>query len=220
MRVEGAHGEGIDGIKPEAIAFIDGYMYSRVPQLRDVLYSPTESEASRLDLEQKATLALTAINLGQFVRGVGNTLQGLVGLGGGGAILVKNGEDAALTGLASKVEDTVKALPGPRQIDAAWSVNDYKKGGVMTGIEHVMYRHGPNTGFSGVSKFAEGTSVKDISTYVDNALRYGKVIPNGPGGYVVEYNVGRLIGVDKAGSPSSTLKINVRDGVIHTVFPL
>lgn len=43
---------------------------------------------------------------------------------------------------------------------------------------------------------------------------------NGPGGYVVEYNVGRLIGVDKAGSPSSTLKINVRDGVIHTVFPL
>lgn len=54
---------------------------------------------------------------------------------------------------------------------------------------------------------------------MDSALRYGKVTPNGPGGYVVEYNVGKIIGVDGSGKPTSTLKINVRDGVINTAFP-
>jgi hypothetical protein len=47
----------------------------------------------------------------------------------------------------------------------------------MTGIEHVFYRHGPDSGFANVSKFSQGTSVKDVSSYVDNALRYGKVTP-------------------------------------------
>lgn len=82
----------------------------------------------------------------------------------------------------------------------------------MTGIEHVFYRHGPGSGFSNTSKFAAGTSLKDVSSYVDSALRYGKVTPNGPGGYVVEYNIGKIIGVDVSGKPTSTLKINVRDG--------
>ncbi len=37
---------------------------------------------------------------------------------------------------------------------------------------------------------------------------------------MVEYNVGKVIGVDKAGNPSNILKVNVRNGVIHTAFPL
>ena len=98
MRVEGEHGEGIEGVKPEAIAFIDGYMFSRVPRLRDDLYSLTESEASRLDMEQKATLAMSAFSLGQSVRSIGNFLQGLIGLGESTAILVKNADEAALAG--------------------------------------------------------------------------------------------------------------------------
>lgn len=43
--------------------------------------------------------------------------------------------------------------------------------------------------------------------------------PNGPGGYIVEYNAGKPIGVDASGKATSILKINVRDGVINTVFP-
>ncbi|GAB0063566.1 hypothetical protein IBA8401_45980 [Pseudomonas syringae] len=117
------------------------------------------------------------------------------------------------------VDDTIKALPAPRQIDASWSASTYKKGGLMTGIEHVFYRHGPDSGFSNVSKFSQGTSVKDVSSYVDNALRYGKVTPNGPGGHVIEYNAGKVIGRSVSGAPTSTIKINVRNGVIQTAFP-
>jgi hypothetical protein len=39
------------------------------------------------------------------------------------------------------VDDTIKALPAPRQIDASWSASTYNNGGLMTGIEHVFYRH-------------------------------------------------------------------------------
>jgi len=90
----------------------------------------------------------------------------------------------------------------------------------MTCIEHVFYRRGPDSGLSNVSKFSQGTSLKGVSSYVDSALRYGKVSPNGPGGYVIEYNAGRVIGINSAGAPTSTIKVNVRDGVIQTAFPL
>ena len=90
----------------------------------------------------------------------------------------------------------------------------------MSGVEHVFYRHGPDSGFSNVSKFSRGTSLKDVASYVDSALRYGKISPNGPGGYVIEYNVGKVIGTTAAGIPTSTIKVNVRGGVIQTAFPL
>ncbi len=122
-------------------------------------------------------------------------------------------------GTGAVVDDTIKALPAPRQIDASWSASTYNKGDLMTGIEHVFYRHGPDSGFANVSKFSQGTSVKDVSSYVDNALKYGKVTPNGPGGHVIEYNAGKVIGTNVSGAPTSTIKINVRDGVIQTAFP-
>ena len=56
----------------------------------------------------------------------------------------------------------------------------------MTGIEHAFYRHRPDSRFTNVSKFSQGTSVKDVSSYVDKALRYRKVTPNGPDGHVIE----------------------------------
>ena len=84
----------------------------------------------------------------------------------------------------------------------------------MTGIEYVFYRHGPDSGFANVSKFSQGISVKDVSSYVDSALRYGKVTSKGPGGHVIEYNAGKLIRTSVSGAPTSTIKINVRDGVI------
>ena len=75
----------------------------------------------------------------------------------------------------------------------------------MTGIEHVFYRHGPDSGFGNVSKFSQGTSVKDVSSYVDNALRYGKVTPYGPDGHVIEYSAGKVIGTNVSGAPISTI---------------
>lgn len=89
----------------------------------------------------------------------------------------------------------------------------------MTGIEHVMYRHGPNSGFSNVSRFAEGTRMGDISRYVDSALRSGTVENTGRGAYTVEYNLGRTIGTDVAGNAASSIRVHVKDGVIQTAFP-
>lgn len=125
----------------------------------------------------------------------------------------------ALDEVTGTAEDTIKALPGPRQIDASWGASTYKKGGLMTGIEHVFYRHGADSGFAGISKFAEGTSLRDVSSYVDSALRYGKVTPNGPGGFVVEYDLRKVIGTNDSGVATTNIKINVRNGIINTVFP-
>ncbi|PQP00753.1 hypothetical protein C5612_22710, partial [Pseudomonas frederiksbergensis] len=151
-----------------------------------------------------------------FGKGVASEAIG----GGSSAVVTKGlGEVGGAKGTGAVVDDAIKALPAPRQIDASWSASTYNKGGLMTGIEHVFYRHGPDSGFANVSKFSQGTSVKDVSSYVDNALRYGKVAPNGPGGHVIEYNAGKVIGTNVSGAPTSTIKINVRDGVIQTAFP-
>jgi RHS repeat-associated protein len=106
-----------------------------------------------------------------------------------------------------------------RQIAAAWGAGVYRHGGLMTSIEHVMYRHGFKSGFSNVSRFAEGTRIRDISNYVDSALRYGSVRPLGSGSYAVEYSVGRVIGTNIAGDAASSIRVIVQDGIIRTAFP-
>lgn len=62
--------------------------------------------------------------------------------------------------------------------------------------------------------------MRDVSQYVDSAIRAGKIKPNGPGGYEIDYNVGRVIGVTKDGVPTSVIRVWVRDGLINTAFPL
>jgi len=89
----------------------------------------------------------------------------------------------------------------------------------MTGIEHVMYRHGPTNGWAATSRFAKGTRIGDVSRYVDSALRSGNVITKGPGHYTIEYNVGRVIGTTNKGEPTSMIRIFVKDGLIYSAFP-
>lgn len=128
----------------------------------------------------------------------------------------------AVRGVGAGVKATKGAtslLQAPRQIEAAWGASTYRHGGLMTGIEHIMYRHGSNSGFSNVSRFAEGTRMGDISRYVDSALRSGTVMGTGKGAYTVEYNLGRTIGSDVAGNAASSIRVHVRDGVIQTAFP-
>ena len=111
------------------------------------------------------------------------------------------------------------ALPGLRQVAAQWGASTYRHGGLMNGLEHIMYRHGPSSGFSNVSRFATGTRGKDVVGLVDDALRYGQVTSTGAGAYTIEYGVGRAIGTDVAGNAASSLRVFVRDGVIQTAFP-
>lgn len=90
----------------------------------------------------------------------------------------------------------------------------------MSAIEHINYRHNYNSGFQNVSRFNEGTSVKNIKSYVDDALRNGTVTPSGRNGFKVEYNLGRTIGTTQSGDAATGIRIFVRDGKVQTAFPV
>lgn len=81
--------------------------------------------------------------------------------------------------------------------------------------EHINYRQAYNSGFSGVSRYAQGTSARDIKGHVDYVLRNGTVTDRGMVG-----NIGRTVGYDRAGNPVSGLEIIVRDGMIKTAYPV
>jgi len=70
-----------------------------------------------------------------------------------------------------------------------------------------------------VSRFARGTTARDVVSYVDEALRYGEVRELRPGVYEVIHDMRRVIGVDKFGHPTSSLRVIVEDGVIRTAHP-
>jgi hypothetical protein len=110
-------------------------------------------------------------------------------------------------------------LPAARQIEAAWGASTYRHGGLMTGMEHIMYRHSAGSGFANVSRFAEGTTARNIMDYVDDALRYGTVTPTRPGAFTVEHSLGRTIGTNIDGDAARSMRVFVRDGVIQTAFP-
>ncbi len=112
----------------------------------------------------------------------------------------------------------VAAKLAPRQIDASWGgLIKYKHGGPMTAIEHINYRHAYTSGFSNVSKYSKGTSVRNIQGYVDDALRHGSVSADGT---MVRHNVGRVIGTDQLGNPVTGIQMYVRNGQIQTAFPV
>jgi RHS repeat-associated protein len=121
--------------------------------------------------------------------------------------------------IATNTADDLLALPGARQVDAAWGVNTYRQGGTMSTIEHINYRHAWNSGFEDVSRFADGTSARQIQGLVDDALRYGNVTTSGNTTSIV-WNTGVNIGVDTAGSTVSGIQVYVRDGIIQTAFPV
>lgn len=124
----------------------------------------------------------------------------------------------------SNVTDTKKSSVSVAALStsttARWSVNNYRIGGKMTAIEHINYRHAHTSGFSNVSKFGKGTSVREIRSYVDNAIRNGRKIPNGKNGYKVELDLNKNIGTKSNGQISSKIRVYVRDGNIQTAFPI
>lgn len=110
------------------------------------------------------------------------------------------------------------ALPKPL-VNAKWGVNRYRHGGEISAIEHINYRHAYNSGFEGVSRFSKETSIKNIKSYVDDALRNGKVTPKGRNGFTIEHNMGRTIGTNPSGDAASHIRVHVNNGQIQTAFP-
>ena len=89
----------------------------------------------------------------------------------------------------------------------------------MTGMEHIVYRHSAVSGFSDVSRFAAGTSLRDIMGYVDDAIRNGTVTSTGPSSFMVEHAFDYAIGTDIAGNATNSIIVIVRDGFIQTAYP-
>ena len=89
----------------------------------------------------------------------------------------------------------------------------------MSSIEHIMYRHAFKSGWSGVSRFAQGTSVRDVKNLVSAALRNG-TISQKKSGFDVVYNAGRTIGTDTNGIGTTFLKVHVNgQGIIRSAYP-
>ncbi len=105
------------------------------------------------------------------------------------------------------------------RFDCRLGPSTYRHGGLMTGIEHIMYRHSAGSEFANVSRYAEGATARNIVSYVDDALRYGGVTPNGAGVAMVEHDLGKAIGTNIAGDTASSIRVFVRGGVIQTAFP-
>jgi RHS repeat-associated protein len=107
------------------------------------------------------------------------------------------------------------ALPPPKPPNAPWApgLQSYKKGN-MTVAEHIFYRHGPNSG-AGVSKFAQGTSLRGLRGLVNEAVAKGTRSGNG-----IIYDFGRVIGTDLQGKPSTILQVwlNIA-GEVRTAYP-
>ena len=107
-------------------------------------------------------------------------------------------------------------LLGHGRVTANWGkFFNYRHGGQMSAIEHIMYRHAHHSDFANVSRFSQGTSAKMIKGYVDQAIKCGKPIQGG-----FEYNLGRTIGTGMNGSSSSTIRVFIRDGWVRTAFPV
>jgi filamentous hemagglutinin len=87
----------------------------------------------------------------------------------------------------------------------------------MSTIEHINYRHAAGSGFPNVSHFSEGTSVRQIKGYVDDALRRGQIAADDPG--TISHDVGHVVGTDPDGNPVTHIRVHVHDGIIRTAYP-
>jgi RHS repeat-associated protein len=159
----------------------------------------------------------------EILGGLAGSVAGTWATGAEGLNLIKALRAARTARTLKAAEGTGArlALPAPSQVDYSWgALNTYREGGQMTAIEHINYRHAFDSGFSDVSRFAEGTSARDIQGFVDQATRYGNLTPQGADGFKMEYNLGQTIGTGQAGEAASGIRVFIRNGQVQTAFPI
>src|SRR5215831_7916298 len=109
-------------------------------------------------------------------------------------------------------------LPAPRPANVPWAAGiQFYKEGNMTVAEHIFWRHGPSsTGwFKPTSRFAEGTSLRNVRELVNEAAAKGTRIGNG-----ITYDFGRTIGYDLQGNPTTRLQVYLNQaGEVRTAYP-
>jgi len=91
------------------------------------------------------------------------------------------------------------------------------------GLEHIVVRHWATSGIEGVSKFAAGTSLRDLKSMINETISFPGAIranTHGRPGIIYELNFGRSIGVNSSGGAASSLRVVVgANGNVVTAFP-
>jgi hypothetical protein len=79
----------------------------------------------------------------------------------------------------------------------------------MTDMDHIWKTHGPGADIPGKGEFAPGTSQEDVQDMIDRAQESAKPEPNpnGEGGEVYDYDVGRTIGTTGRGALTSKIRV-------------
>jgi len=84
-------------------------------------------------------------------------------------------------------------------------------------------RHWATSGIEGVSKFAAGTSLRDLKSMINETISFPGAIranTHGRPGIIYELNFGRSIGVNSSGGAASSLRVVVgANGNVVTAFP-
>jgi hypothetical protein len=106
----------------------------------------------------------------------------------------------------------------PRQLEYTWDAVVKYSGGRMTPMEHIREGHWPDSTLPLKGHFAAGVTEKMVMDYVDEAVRAGQVHPMD--GSRIECDLTDVIGTDRDGLPTSTIRIHIRDGVVRTAFPV
>jgi len=159
-----------------------------------------------------AQIALEIDGFASLPRALGGLGVGILNaaddLAGGGAAVAQGARQAA---------QPRAALMPPAQ----WGAGYYRHGGLMTTVEHIMYRHAwENSWSQPVSRFLRGTTAREIVEYVEQALSKGQWIAEGAGRYRVRFRFGRPIGVDIYGNLTNAIEVWVREGIIRTAYPV
>jgi hypothetical protein len=131
--------------------------------------------------------------------------------------LGRQGARQAARGASQQAAQLRPALMPPAQ----WGAGYYRHGGLMTTVEHIMYRHAwENSWSQPVSRFLRGTTARDIVGYVEQALSQGQWSAKGLERYQVRFRFGRPIGVDIHGNLTDTIEVWVQSGIIRTAYPV
>ncbi len=136
-------------------------------------------------------------------------------LPGGGAALTRGARQAAREASQQAAQPRLALRPV-----AQWCAGYYRHGGLMTTVEHIMYRHAWETSWQGTSQFLRGKTAREIVEYVEQALSKGQWIAEGAGRYRVRFRFGRPIGVDIRGNLTDAIEVWVREGIIRTAYPV
>jgi hypothetical protein len=108
------------------------------------------------------------------------------------------------------------SLPAPKPANVPWApgIQLYREGN-MTTAEHIFFRHGPSSGFANVSRFAQGTSLRNVRDFINEAAAKGTRSGKG-----ITYDFGRVIGYNQQGNPTTRLQIWLNNvGEVRTAFP-